>query len=302
MGPIEWVLLGTLSILWGGSFFFQKIALRQLPPFTILLGRVGIAALALHALHKAGGGRMPRSVRTWGALLVMGALNNLVPFSLILWSQLQITSGLASILTATSPLFTTVLAHFLTGDERLTTNRIGGVLLGLGGVTVMLGPDVLLGFGLNLIAQLAVLAAAVSYACAGIFGRRFKELPPLVAAVGQLTASTLMILPLALAVDRPWSLPMPDVATWGALLGLALPSTAVGYIIYFRILASAGATNILMVTFLMPVVALLLGTAILNEGLDPGHLAGMALIALGLAAVDGRPFAPLTRYLARKPG
>lgn len=295
MTPIEWGLLIVLSILWGGSFFFVEVALDGLPPFTLVLGRVALAALALHAVVLAGGQRMPSAPGIWLAFLVMGGLNNLLPFSLIVWGQTQITSGLAAILNATTPLWTVVLAHLLTRDERLTPGRLAGVLLGLLGVVVLNGPAALAGLGVHLLAQLAVLAAAASYACAGLYGRRFRGTSPLVTATGQLTATTVMMLPLALVVDRPWALPMPSPTALGALAGLALLSTAVAYVLYFRILARAGATNVLLVTFLVPVSALLLGTAILGEPFRAQQALGMGLIGLGLAAIDGRPAARLRR-------
>ena len=287
MGGREWLLLVALSVLWGGSFFFSEVALNELRPFTVVLGRVGIAAVALVAFVYLTGRRMPASPRLWGAFLVMGAMNNLIPFSLIVWAQVTIDSGLASILNATTPMFTVVLAHVLTRDERMTGNRLAGVLLGLGGVAVLVGPDILHELGAQGLAQLAVLAAAASYACAGIYGRRFKELPPAVAAAGMVTGTAVMILPLALVLERPWN-SSPGMVTWGAVLGLSLLSTALAYLIYFRILAAAGATNLLLVTFLIPVSALFLGMAVLGERPDWSAFAGLALIFAGLAAVDGR--------------
>lgn len=297
MGPAEWGLLLLLSVLWGGSFFFQKVALAALPPFTVLLARVGLAAAALWIAARAVGYRLPHSLQDWAPLVVMAALNNVIPFSLILWGQTRIASGLAAILNACAPLFTAVLAHFLTRDERLTPRRAVGVLLGLSGVVLMIGPDSLGGFGRDVLAQLAVLAAGISYASAGIFGRRFAGTPPLVTATGQVTASTLLILPVALLVDRPWTLAAPGVQAWAALLGLAIISTALAYVVYFRILATAGATNLLLVTLLMPMVALMLGTLVLGEHLAPRHFAGMGLIAAGLAVIDGRllPQMPLRK-------
>ena len=288
MAPVEWLLLLTLSVLWGGSFFFAKVALAELPPFTVVLARVALAALALLLIVLACGQRLPRSPRLWGAFLVMGALNNLIPFSLIVWGQTEIGSGLASILNATTPLFAVVLAHVLTRDEQLTPGRLAGVLAGLAGVAVMIGPGALARLDGQVLAELAILGAAFSYALAGIYGRRFQATPPLVTALGQVSASTLMMLPLALLIDRPWSLPAPGLATLGALAGSALLSTALAYVIYFRILATAGATNLMLVTFLIPVSALILGTTILGELLTSGQLAGMALIGLGLATIDGR--------------
>lgn len=288
MGPLEWFLLIVLSVLWGGSFFFGEIALSELRPFTLVLGRVSIAAIALNVMVRATGHRMPTSPAIWAAFLVMGLLNNLIPFSLIFWGQTQISSSLAAILNATTPVWTVLLAHFLTADERLTPNRLAGVFFGLIGVAVMIGLDALQGLGINVLAQLAVVGAAVSYAFAGIFGKRFRGTPPIVTAAGQITGTTLMMIPIAWLVDKPWLLPWPGLNVWGALLGLALLSTALAYIIYFRLLSTAGATNLLLVTFLIPVSAILLGTIILNEQLDVRHFAGMGLIGLGLIAIDGR--------------
>ena len=291
MGPIEWLLLVALSMVWGGSFFFAKIALNGLPPFCVVLGRVGIAAVTLNLLLRALGHRLPRDRATWRAYFAMGTLNNLIPFSLIVWGQTEIASGLASILNATTPLFTVLLAHWLTRDERLTANRAAGVVLGLAGVAVMIGPEALSGLDRHVLGELAVIAAALSYGFAGIFGRRFRGQPPLVTAAGQVTATTIMMLPLVLAIDRPWLLPVPGPTTWIAVAGLALLCTALAYVIFFRILAAAGATNLVLVTFLIPVGAILLGTLFLQERLDPRQFAGMGLIALGLAAIDGRLFA-----------
>ncbi len=284
----EWCLLIGLSILWGGSFFFAKVAVAEIQPLTLVLGRVGLAALVLLLLVKISGLQMPRDRKTWRAFLVMGFLNNLLPFSLIFWGQTQIASGLASILNATTPLFTVVLAHFLTRDEKLTANRLSGVLLGILGVALMIGPVALAGFELKLIAQLAILAAACSYAFAGIFGRRFRGQQPLVTAAGQVSATSLMMLPLVLFIDRPWQQPLPSATGVAAVICLALLCTALAYLIYFRLLATAGATNLLLVTFLIPISAILLGTSILGERLALYQFSGMLLIGLGLAAIDGR--------------
>jgi drug/metabolite transporter (DMT)-like permease len=288
MGAIEWLLLITLSLLWGGAFFCSEVALEEVRPFTLVLGRVGFAAIVLLGVVYLSGQRMPRGWVAWAPFLAMGALNNLIPFSLIVWGQTEITGGLASILNATTPLFTVLLAHFLTRDERITPSRLAGLALGIAGVVVMIGPAALRGLGVHLLAQIAVLGAALSYAFAGIYGRRFRGQPPLVTAAGQVSASTLMMLPIALLLDRPWTGPLPSVPAWAAILGIAILGTALAYILYFRILAAAGATNLLLVTFLIPVSAVLLGAAILGERLDPEHFSGMTLIGLGLAAIDGR--------------
>ena len=290
MGRQDWVQLFFLSILWGGSFFFSKVALVELKPFTVVFGRVFIAAIALNIVVRATGHRLPTSLKMWVSFFVMGGLNNLLPFSLIFWGQTQISSSLASILNATTPVWAVLLAHFLTTDERLTPNRISGVIFGMIGVLFMIGFDALQGLGSDVIAQLAVVGAALSYACAGIYGKRFKETPAVVTATGQITGTTLMMIPIVIIFDKPWLLPMPGSNAWEALLGLALLSTALAYIVYFRLLSSAGATNLLLVTFLIPVSAILLGTIILGEQLDIQYFVGMGFISLGLIAIDGRLF------------
>jgi len=290
MGSKDWFQLFFLSVLWGGSYFFIKVILVDLKPFSAVLGRVFIAAIVLNIIVRATGQRMPTSLKMWGSFFVMGFLNNLLPFSLIFWGQTQISSSLASILNATTPVWTVLLAHFLTTDEKMTPSRISGVIFGMIGVVVMIGVDAFQGLGSNVIAQLIVVGAAISYACAGIYGKRFKETPAIVTATGQITTTTLMMIPIVIIFDKPWLMSMPGLNTWWALLGLALLSTTLAYIIYFRLLSSAGATNLLLVTFLIPVSAILLGTIILGEHLDLQHVVGMGFIGLGLIAIDGRMF------------
>lgn len=304
MGPLEWGLLAGLSVLWGGSFFFVGVAVGELPPFTIVLLRVALAAAVLHLAIRALGVALPRGGQVWAAFFGMGLLNNLVPFCLLVWGQTQIASGLASILNATTPLFGVLVAHLLTEDERMTGGKLAGVALGIAGVVTMIGPDALDGLGGGVWAQLACLGAALSYACAGIFGRRFRRMgvAPMATATGQVTASTILLAPLALWIDRPWTLAMPGWEVWAAMAGLAVFSTALAYIVYFRLLASAGATNVVLVTFLVPVSAILLGVAFLGERLEPSHLAGMGAIGLGLMAIDGRAFAALRRRGAASAG
>lgn len=292
MRPMEWALLLSLSMLWGGSFFFVGVAVEDLGPLTIVALRVGLAAVALNAWILLRGQRMPLDPGLWAAFFGMGLLNNMIPFSLIAWGQGHIASGLASILNATTPFFTLIVAHVLTRDEPLTPGRLLGVAIGFAGVVYMLGSEVHAGTASHSWAQLAVLAGALSYAFAGVFGRRFRRLgcSPLVAASGQVTASALVLMPLALGVERFWQAPWPGPATWSAVVGLALFSTALAYLIYFRLLASAGATNLLLVTFLIPASAILLGIVVLGERLEWRHLAGMGLIGLGLVSIDGRPW------------
>ncbi len=290
MSPYEWLLLSILSILWGGSFFFVGIAVEALPPLTIVALRVALAAIVLLTVVYVAGLRMPTNIKVWMAFLGMGVLNNVIPFTLIVWGQTHIASGLAAILNATTPLFTVIAAHFLTKDEQITKLKMIGVIIGFAGVVIMIGHEALSGVGGTTYAQLAVLGAAISYALAGIYGRQFGRLgiQPLITASGQVTASTILLIPLALIIDQPFSLPMPGPQIWLAIGGLALMSTALAYILYFRILSTAGATNVLLVTLLVPVSAILLGTAFLGEHLEAKHLIGMGFIGFGLLSIDGR--------------
>ncbi len=287
LGPTEWVLLLLLSVVWGGTFFFAEVALRDMRPFTIVAGRVAIAALALNLLILATGRRMPCDLASWRRFLVMGTLNNAIPFSLIFWGQTQITAGLASILNAMTPVFTVLLAHWLTKDERLSAGRVMGVVLGIAGAAVMIGIDALGGLGLHAAAEVSVLLAALVYGLAGIYGRRFRGETPLVTATGQLSASTLLMVPVAILVDRPWTVGLPGIESLAALVGLALLGTALAYVIFFRVLAAAGATNLLLVTFMIPASAILMGYVLLGERLAWNSFLGLGLILAGLLAVSG---------------
>jgi drug/metabolite transporter (DMT)-like permease len=300
MTASDWALLIVLSVLWGGSFLFIGVAVKELPPLTIVACRVALAAIALHLVLKVMGVRLPRERQAWAAFFGMGILNNVIPMVLIVWGQGHIASGLASILNATTPLFTVVVARFLTSDERLTGQRLAGVLVGFVGVAVMIGAAALQAWNTNVLAQLAVLGAALSYGFSGVFGRRFKTMgiAPLATAAGQVTASSCILLPLSLMVDLPWTLPVPGAKTILSLVALALVSTALAYLIFFRLLAQAGATNVGLVTFLIPVSAILFGVVLLGETLELRHMAGMALIGAGLILIDGRLVASLSRSLS----
>jgi drug/metabolite transporter (DMT)-like permease len=292
MSGNEWLALLVLSVFWAGSFFFVGVQVKALPPFTIAALRVGLAAIILNVLVKALGKTMPAKLSAWRSFFGMGMLNNAIPFCLVVWGQSHIASGLAAILNATTPIWTVIVAHFLTNDEKITTNRLLGIAIGFVGVVVLIGPDSLQGLGTNVLAQVAVLLAAVSYAFAGVYGRRFRRMgiEPIVTATGQVTASSILLVPLAMLVDTPWTLAVPPWPVWGAAIGVAVFSTALGYVLYFRILATAGATNLLLVTFLIPVSAILMGAYGLGEHLEMRHFAGLACIGAGLAAIDGRFF------------
>ena len=290
MTGFEWMLLVLLSVVWGGSFFFNGIALREFPTLSIVTARVGLAALALLFLMKMLGQGIQLNRQILKAFFGMSFLNNVVPFSLIVWGQQHIASGVASILNATTPLFTMLVAHWFTTDEKINPRRLLGVLTGMGGVGLMMGLDSMESSGFHLLGQSAILLAAFSYGLAVVYGKRFAqlEIPPLATATGQLCASSMILIPLTFWIDQPWTFAMPSIEGMGSLLGIALLSTALAYVIYFRLLKTAGATNLLLVTLLIPVSAIILGVFLLDESLEPQHLSGMAVISLGLLIMDGR--------------
>lgn len=280
----EWGLLLGLSVLWGGSFLFIELGLRDFGPMSLVFLRLSLAALALHIALRPMRVKLPGG-RMWGWYFLLGLFNNALPFALMFWGLTRIGGALASMLNATTPLFTVVLAHFMTRDERITLNRLAGCLLGVVGVGVMVGQEALSGEG-ELLAYLAVLGAGVCYALAGIFGRRVGQVPPLALATGQLSAAAIIIAPLA-ALEQPWHA-TPGWQSLAALIALALVSTSFAYVLYFKLLKAAGATNILLVTLLVPVSSTLLCVPLLGEVLEWRQLAGMGVIALGLLLVDGR--------------
>lgn len=295
MNRSDWLVLLSLALIWGGAFFFIGVAVRHIAPLTYVWLRLTIAAagLWLFLAFKRKPIALPRQV--WGSILLLALLNNALPFALFGWSQTHIASGLASILNATTPIWGVLVAHVLTRDERMTPRKIAGVLLGFGGVTTMIGPSLLASLGTGALAQLACVAASLSYALAAVWAKRFRRqgISPISVTTGQLTAGAIIMLPLSMLVDRPWTQPAPPPGAWAAIVALALLCTALGYVLYFRLIERAGATNALLVTLLVPPVAIILGWLFLGEQLAAQDFGGLALIALGLAAIDGRLFSLL---------
>ena len=303
MGPLEWALLIVLSLLWGGSFFFAKVALDAIPPFTLVLCRVTLASAALFFFIRITGGKIPWTNSAWAAFASMGILNNLIPFALIFYGQTQIGAGLASIMNATTPVFTVFVAHFLTSNERATPNKIAGAILGVAGVALLIGIDALKGQSLAVLGMIGCLGAALSYALAAIYGRRFQRMnvEPVTVAFGQVTATMVMVTPAALVIDKPWLLSSPDAEILLSVFALGFLSTALAYVIFFFLLARSGATNITLVTFLIPISSIFLGVVFLHEHLFWNHIAGMIVIALGLAAIDGRFLKSMRQKTHRPP-
>jgi drug/metabolite transporter (DMT)-like permease len=283
----SWVFLLALSVLWSLSFIFVRVAGEHIPILTLVLIRVGLAAFVLHAVILANGRVYPRG----GILLryaLMGLLNNVLPFALIVYATLRIGAGAAAILNATTPIFALLVAHVATSDERITAPKLAGILLGVAGVAAMVGPGALTGLTGEVAAALAVLAASFFYGLSALVGRGFRGVDPIVSAAMQLSASTLMLTPAALIVDRPWTLASPGAVPVAAAVALALVSTAIAYVLFFVLISRAGATNAVLVTLIIPVGGVLFGWLLLGEALAWGEAAGMLLIGLGLLVIDGR--------------
>jgi drug/metabolite transporter (DMT)-like permease len=285
-----WLLIGILSILWGGAFFLIEVGLRSFPPITLVFMRLVLAVPPMWIAIRLMGERLPTEPRIWGLLAIVGALNCALPFILFFWGQQYLDSGYASILNATTPLWGVITAHFLTSDEKATPARIVGVLIGMAGIVVMIGPEAMNGLSNNLLAQLACIVSTIFYSFAAIYGRRLSqtELTPMAVATGQTMMAALMMAPVVVLIDQPWTMAPPRLDSTLAGLTLALFSTALAYTLYFRLIDRSGASNAQLVAFLMPILAVILGIAFLGESLSGGQIAGAGLIAVGLAILDGR--------------
>lgn len=286
--PRDWLLLIALGGLWGGSYFFGKVAVEDIGPLTVVFGRVVLAGALLYAAIRIRQVPIPTTWVAWKPLFVMGLLNSALPYTLIFWGETRISSGLAAILTAMTPVFTVIVANFWTVDERITPAKAAGIGLGMAGVLVIVGRDLgslTSGSGL---AKLAILGATVAYAISGVYGRRLKGQPPLVLAWGQMCTATVWLLPMVVFVDRPWSTAEWHLDAVLSVISLAVFSTAVAYLLFFRLLANVGATNTSLVAFLIPVSSLALGFLFLGEHLVMTQLLGMLLIGGGMAVIDGR--------------
>lgn len=286
----DWFLLILLSILWGGTFFFVAVALKEVPPMTLVLSRCVIAVAVLAPILLMLRFAFPGTVAGWRDFAVMAILNNIIPFSLIFFGQLYIPSGLASVLNATTPLMSLLVLQFAAG-EIMTRNKLAGVLIGIAGVAVLIGPEALVptkdGAALGM---LAILGATLSYGFSGLWGRRLKAHAAPVSAASQLLCSTLILLPIVAVTDRFWTLPVPSMPVLAAVLALGLLSTALAYILFFEVMRSAGSLNVMLVTLLIPFTSIALGAAYLGEALTARQIAGALIIGLSLLVIDGRLF------------
>jgi drug/metabolite transporter (DMT)-like permease len=297
---VSWAMIGAMSLVWGSAFLLIEIGLRSFPPVTLAFLRFALAApfmvVMLHLMKE----RLPTDAASWRRLFVLGALNAALPMMLFFWGQQYLTSGYASVLNATTPLWGVLVAHVLTQDEKATPLRLFGVLLGLAGMIVMVGPDALGGLTQNLLEQIACLISTVFYGFAAVYGRKLGQarMTPLAVATGHVITAALLLLPIMLIVDQPWTLSAPGNDSLLAVIALAIPATAIPYLLYFKVIDRAGASNAMLVALILPVVAIFLGIVFLDESLTSGQIAGSALIALGLLAIDGRFVPALARRAA----
>jgi len=298
MAVADWFRVVLLSLVWGGSFFFVEVILEAMPPMTSVLGRLMVGLIGLVCLLKILGYRLGILTEQWQPFAFIGLINNAVPFSLISFGQTEITGSLASIINATTPIMTALVAHRLTTDERLSTNKILGIGFGFSGVLVLFGPVAMEG-GASLLGMTAGLTATICYAFGSVYSKRLKDNAPLVNATGQVLYGTFWMVPIVIIVDQPWTIPMPGLAPWLAVFAIGLLSTTLAFYIYFRVLKTAGASNVVLVTFLVPVSASGLGIVFLGEVLALQHVIAYLLIVSGLAIIDGRIVAKLSELILK---
>lgn len=288
MSARNWTLLSILSVLWGGTFFFVAVALREVPPLTLVLARCVIATAVLVPVLLALGYAFPATVAGWRDFAVMAVLNNIIPFGLIFYAQQSVPSGLAAVLNATTPLMSLIVMRVV-AREAMSANKIAGVLIGLFGVAILVGLDGLAGAGSsNVMGMLAILVATLSYGVSGWWGRRLKGTAAPVSAASQLICSALLMLPLATSVDGVWAQGLPSTPVLAAIVALGVLSTALAYVLFFEIMRSAGPLNVMLVTLLVPFTAIGLGAIYLGEALSPRQIAGALVIGLSLLVIDGR--------------
>jgi drug/metabolite transporter (DMT)-like permease len=298
LGAVEWGLIALQSMLWGSSYFFIAVVQPELPALTIAALRTLPASVALLLIVLSLGYRLPATLAEWRLFILFAGFNSVLPFVLIIWGQSRATGGMAAILNAASPLFGIFLAHLLTHDEKLSLDKLAGILVGIVGVAILVGPDLALGSGADVAARLALLAAPLCYVCANIFARRrLGNYPPFVVAAMQMVGAIFVAFPLALAVDRPWTLPVPSLTILAAIAGMGVLGSALASLCHFTVLQRAGSTNATLVTLIMPLTPILLGGIFLGDRLSPRDIAGALVIAAALAIIDGRLLKALRRGL-----
>lgn len=290
LGSTEWGLILLQSMLWGSSYFFVAMVQGELPVVTVTaLRTLPSAAVLVLVVVFALGYRLPARLSDWLLFMGFAAVNTLIPHLLVVWGQSRATGGMAAILNATAPIFGIFLAHLLTHDEKLSVRKLAGILVGVAGVVILVGRDFALGSGLDILARLALLGAPLLYMCANIFARRkLAEHPPFVIAVMQMLCAMIWSVPLALAIDRPWTSPWPSMQAWVAIVGMGVFGSALSSLCHFTVLRRAGATNASLVTLIMPLTPILLGSLFLGETLSAREIFGACVIAGALLVIDGR--------------
>jgi len=289
LGALEWGLIALQSMLWGSSYFFIAIVQPELPAFTIAALRTIPASAALLLIVLSLGYRLPATLAEWRLFIAFSAFNTVLPFILIVWGQARATGGMAAILNATAPLFGIFLAHLLTHDEKLSWNKLAGILVGIAGVGVLVGYDFAVGSSADVLARLALLAAPLCYVCANIFVRtRLGHYPAFVVAAMQMVGAIFVAFPLAIAIDQPWMLPAPSLKALGAIASMGIFGSALAALCHFTVLQRAGATNASLVTLIMPLTPIVLGGVFLGDRLSPRDMLGALIIAAALIIIDGR--------------
>jgi drug/metabolite transporter (DMT)-like permease len=285
---LELALLLALATVWGASYTFIKLGVETIPPVTLIAARTAIAASILVAIILARGQRLPADSATWLRFLFQACLNSVVPFTLIAWAERSVDAGLATILNSTSPIFTFLLTAVVAGQEAVTARKLAGVVAGLGGVGLIVGVQAFGGIGQQLSAQMAIVAATICYAGAAIFGRGFKGLDPIMPATGSLLCGAAVLIPLSLVVEQPWTL-RPSATSLAALLCLAVFSTALAFVIYFRLVQTLGSVGTTAQAYLRVPIGVAIGVLFLGETLSPTAWAGLACVIAGVAAITIAP-------------
>lgn len=284
----DYLLLLLLATLWGASYSFIRVGVTTIPPITFIAGRTLIAGALLFAFMRMSGVSMPRDRATWRNFMVQAVLNSVIPFTLIAWAEQSVEAGLATILNATTPIFVFLMTWLFVRHEPVTVRKLVGVVAGIIGVGLIVGTGALQGLGREFASQLAVIIATISYAWAAIFGRNFAGHHPLVPAAGSMLCGAVMLVPASLVVDRPWTL-VPSAESVVALFGLAVFSTALAFVIYFRLLRTLGAIGVTAQAYLRVPIGVSIGVVALGESLAPTAWLGFVFVVLGVAAMTLQP-------------
>jgi drug/metabolite transporter (DMT)-like permease len=285
---VELTLLLALATLWGASYTFIKLGVATIPPITLIAARTLIAGLLLVVIMRARGLALPIDTASWRRFLFQACLNSVIPWTIIAWSERSIDAGLATILNSTAPIFTFLLTFAVTRHEAATGRKLFGILAGMAGICLIVGVQALHGLGEQFVAQIAVVAATICYAGAAIFGRGFKGLDPMAPAAGSLLCGAAILLPISLAVERPWTL-APSASSTLALLGLAVFSTALAFVIYFRLIQTLGSVGTTAQAYLRVPIGVALGVLFLGESLSATAWIGLGCVVIGVAAMTIPP-------------